>query len=176
MKKYLKLLYIALFAMMSVSLTACGDDDDEPDGGNSNRKYSCNLTIDGNKFKSKIIAGEIWKHNGYDALTIWVNDITYYNDGYIIFEITYPELIEEGADVSKNCSINIDDAHDIYMGYGEVKSGTVTVTKYDKANSIITVKFDNVTFKEANPFKDETVVVNGTMTSPLNGADNPAKL
>lgn len=33
MKKYLKLLYIALFAMMSVSLTACGDDDDEPDGG-----------------------------------------------------------------------------------------------------------------------------------------------
>ena len=174
MKKYLKLLYIALFAMMSVSLTACGDDDDEPDGGSSKGKYSCNLTIDGNKFKSKIIAGEIWKHNGLDALTIWVNDATYFNEGYIIFE-TDSENVSEGANISEKCTFSMD-VNDVFIMAGVVKKGKVTVTKYDKANSIITVKFDNVTFEEANPFKDETVVVNGTMTSPLNGADKPAKL
>ena len=174
MKKYLRLLYIALFAMMSVSLTACGDDDDEPDGGSSNGKYSCNLTIDGNKFKSKIIAGEIWEHNGLDALSIRVNDATYFIEGYIVFE-TDSENVSEDANISKNCRFSMD-VNDIFMMYGEVKSGTVTFTKYDKAISIITVKFDNVIFKEANPFKDETVVVNGTMTSPLNGVDNLSKL
>lgn len=36
MKKYLYLLFVALFATMSFSLTSCGDDDDEPNGGNGN--------------------------------------------------------------------------------------------------------------------------------------------
>lgn len=34
MKKYLTLLFAALFAAMSFSLTSCGGDDDEPDTGN----------------------------------------------------------------------------------------------------------------------------------------------
>lgn len=33
MKKYLKLLFVALFAAMTVSLYSCKSDDDEPDGG-----------------------------------------------------------------------------------------------------------------------------------------------
>ena len=33
MKKYLKLLFVALFATMTVSLYSCKSDDDEPDGG-----------------------------------------------------------------------------------------------------------------------------------------------
>lgn len=36
MKKYLYLFFVALFATMSFSLTSCGDDDDEPNGGNGN--------------------------------------------------------------------------------------------------------------------------------------------
>ena len=31
MKKYLKLLFVALFATMTFAFTACGDDDDEPE-------------------------------------------------------------------------------------------------------------------------------------------------
>ena len=34
MKKYLYLLFVAIFATLSFSLTSCGDDDDEPNGGN----------------------------------------------------------------------------------------------------------------------------------------------
>ena len=64
---------MALFATMSVALTSCGDDDDEPSAGG---KYSCNLTVNGSKFPSKTIAGEIWNHNGFDAITVWVNDAT----------------------------------------------------------------------------------------------------
>lgn len=33
MKKYLKLLFVALFATMTLSLASCSDDKDEPDGG-----------------------------------------------------------------------------------------------------------------------------------------------
>lgn len=35
MKKYFKLLFVALFAPMTVSLYSCKNDDDEPDGGGS---------------------------------------------------------------------------------------------------------------------------------------------
>lgn len=73
MKKYLYLLFVAIFAIMSVALTSCGDDDNEPSAGG---KYSCNLTVDGAKFPSKTISGEVWFHNGFDALTVWVNDAT----------------------------------------------------------------------------------------------------
>ena len=34
MKKYLKLLFVALFAIMTLSLASCKDDKDEPDGSN----------------------------------------------------------------------------------------------------------------------------------------------
>lgn len=33
MKKYLKLVFVALFATMTLSLTSCKDDKDEPEGG-----------------------------------------------------------------------------------------------------------------------------------------------
>ena len=36
MKKYLYLLFVALFATMSFSLVSCGDDDDEPNVKNGN--------------------------------------------------------------------------------------------------------------------------------------------
>ena len=34
MKKYLKLLFVAIFATMTLSLASCKDDKDEPEGGN----------------------------------------------------------------------------------------------------------------------------------------------
>ena len=36
MKKYLKFLFVALFATMTLSLASCKDDKDEPSGGNYN--------------------------------------------------------------------------------------------------------------------------------------------
>ena len=50
MKKYLKLLFVAIFATMTFALTACGDDD-EPDGapskGNLDKYF---FTVNGEKF------------------------------------------------------------------------------------------------------------------------------
>ncbi|MCH5218223.1 MAG: hypothetical protein J1F07_06710 [Muribaculaceae bacterium] len=51
MKKYLKLLCVALFATMTFAFTACGDDDDEPDGAPSDSNLSSYyFTVNGDKF------------------------------------------------------------------------------------------------------------------------------
>ena len=167
MKKCLYLFFVALFATMSFALTSCGDDDDEPSAGG---EYSCNLTINGSKFPSKKIAGEIWNHNGFDAITVWVNDVTNEN-GYVIFEVTNVNATN-GTNVSDDCSLDVDFGELFLMG-GEVKSGKVTVSNIDRETKTITVQFSNATF--SSPM-GEDVTVNGTMTAPLNGADNKAKL
>lgn len=167
MKKYLYLFFVALFATMSVALTSCGDDDDEPSAGG---KYSCNLTVNGSKFPSKTIAGEIWNHNGFDAITVWVNDATNEN-GYVIFEVTNVNATD-GTNVSEDCSLDVDFGELFLMG-GEVKSGSVTVSKIDREAKTMTITFNNATF--GSPMGDDATV-NGTLTTPLNGADNKVKL
>lgn len=167
MKKYLYLLFVALFATMSVALTSCGDDDDEPSAGG---KYSCNLTVNGSKFPSKTIAGEIWNHNGFDAITVWVNDATNEN-GYVIFEVTNANATD-GTNVSDDCSLDVDFGELFLMG-GEVKSGSVTVSKIDREAKTMTITFNNATF--GSPMGDDATV-NGSLTTPLNGADNKVKL
>lgn len=167
MKKYLYLFFVALFATMSVALTSCGDDDDEPSAGG---KYYCNLTVNGSKFPSKTIAGEIWNHNGFDAITVWVNDATNEN-GYVIFEVTNVNATN-GTNVSDDCSLDVDFGELFLMG-GEVKSGSVTVSKIDREAKTMTITFNNATF--SSPMGDDTTV-NGTLTTPLNGADNKVKL
>lgn len=167
MKKYLYLLFVALFATMSVALTSCGDDDDEPSAGG---KYSCNLTVNGSKFPSKTIAGEIWNHNSFDAITVWVNDATNEN-GYVIFEVTNVNATD-GTNVSDDCSLDVDFGELFLMG-GEVKSGSVTVSKIDRDAKTMTITFSNATF--SSPMGDDATV-NGTLTTPLNGSDNKVKL
>lgn len=167
MKKYFYLFFVALFATMSVALISCGDDDDEPSAGG---KYSCNLTVNGSKFPSKTIAGEIWNHNGFDAITVWVNDATNEN-GYVIFEVTNVNATD-GTNVSRNCSLDVDFGELFLMG-GEVKSGSVTVSKIDRDAKTMTVTFSNAIF--SSPMGDDATV-NGTLTTPLNGADNKVKL
>lgn len=158
---------VALFATMSFALISCGDDDDEPSAGG---KYSCSLTINGSKFPSKTIAGEIWNHNGFDAITLWVNDVTNAN-GYIIFETTNIAATN-GTDISNDCSLDVDFG-DLFLMGGEVKSGKVTVSNIDREAKTITVQFSNAKF--SSPL-GEDVTVNGSMSAPLNGADNKVKL
>lgn len=167
MKKYFQLLMVALFATMSFALTSCGDDDDEPSAGG---KFSCNLTVNSSKFSSKTIAGEIWNHNGFDAITVWVNDVTNEN-GYVIFEVTNVNATD-GTNVSDDCSLDVDFGELFLMG-GEVKSGSVAVSKIDRDAKTMTITFNNATF--SSPMGDDATV-NGTLTTPLNGADNKVKL
>lgn len=168
MKKYLHLLFVALFATMSFALISCGDDDDEPSAGG---KYACNLTVGGTKFPSKTIAGEIWNHNGFDALTVWVNDAT--NEDWLIFETTEIDGLADGVNITTDCTIDLNIGDDIFVGGAEAKSGSVTVKKVDLNAKTISVQFSNVKFN--SPMGGD-VTVNGTFTSPLNGADNKVKL
>lgn len=50
MERYIKLLFVALFATMSFALTSCGDDNDEPDDPNNN---SASFTYNGEKFYTR---------------------------------------------------------------------------------------------------------------------------
>lgn len=59
------------------------------------------------------------------------------------------------------------------MQFGEAQSGSVTIVKYDASAKTVTVKIDNVKFTD---YRGVSATVNGTMTSPLNGAEKPAKL
>lgn len=165
MKKYLHLLLVALFATLSFPLTSCGDDDEPSAGG------ACNLTVDGTKFPSKTVAGEIWKHNGFDALTVWVNDAT--NENYLIFETTEIDGLTYGVNITDDCSLDLSMGDDIFVMSAEVKSGSVMVSKIDLAAKTITVQFSNAKFN--SPMGGD-VTVNGSFTSPLNGADNKVKI
>lgn len=167
MKKYFYFLFVALFATMSFALTSCGDDDDEPTVVG---KYSCNLTVNGTKFPASTISGEIWNHNGFDAITVWVNDITNQN-GYMIFETTEVNA-SNGTDITEDCSLDADFGELFLMG-GEVKCGTVKVASIDRENKVVKIQFTNAKF--ASPLGDDALV-NGTMTAPLKGSDNKAKL
>lgn len=50
MERYIKLLFVALFATMSFALTSCGDDNDEPDEPNNN---SAAFTYNGEKLYTR---------------------------------------------------------------------------------------------------------------------------
>ena len=50
MERYIKLLFVALFATMSFALTSCGDDNDEPDDPNNN---SASFTYNGEKLYTR---------------------------------------------------------------------------------------------------------------------------
>lgn len=168
MKKYLYLLFVAMFATISVALTSCGDDDNEPSAGG---KYACNLTVNGIKLPSKTIAGEIWSHNGFSALTVWVNDAT--NENYLIFETTDIDGLTDGVNITDDCSIALSLGDDVFVMGAVAKSGSVTVSNVDLSAKTITVQFSNAKF--SSPMGGD-VTVNGTFTSPLNGADNNVKL
>lgn len=168
MRKYLYLLFVAMFATMSVALTSCGDDDDEPSAGG---KYTCNLTVDGTKFPSKTIAGEVWNHNGFDALTVWVNDAT--QDDWLIFETTEIDGLTNGVNITNKCSIDLSLGDDVFVMGAEAKSGSITVSNIDLNAKTITVQFSNAKF--SSPMGGD-VTVNGRFTSPLNGADNKVRL
>ena len=150
---------------MSLTLTSCGDDDDEPGNG----KYSCSLTVNGSRFPAKTIAGERWNHNGFDAITVWVNNAT--DENYLIFETTNIEATN-GTDVTDDCSLDASFGDLFTMG-GEPESGSVTVTAIDRAARTITISFNNARF--SSPMGDDCTV-NGTLTAPLNGGENFVKL
>ncbi len=84
MKKQLKsLLYLAMAMIVAVGVSSCSDkDDDGPDGGgNSKRKFSGWVEIDGKKHNVNYAYGEWNDDNTELEFSAWSKDMTKYKAG-----------------------------------------------------------------------------------------------
>lgn len=159
MKKYLKLLFVALFATMTFAFTACGDDDDEPDGGSNNKGVVGELTIDGSLEKFYYIQGG--KNDlGYNA-TAWNKDAR-----NIMFDIYSGDITDysEGSDLSDVLGVTNSLSSNVIFD-GGVISGKVTLDKID--SKYATISFDNAVFKGV--ISSTTFTINGKIKLPIEG-------
>lgn len=164
MKKYLSLLLVALFTTFSFTLTSCGDDDDEPDGG----KGKATLTINGQNYKEHTTTGASSTITDYGTRLGIKIDAELYpakSDELDLFPMANISLETESVTLTKGTTLSINDGYvemmtDVMEGekYDEIKSGKVTVS--DIAGSTVTLKFDNL--KLAND-DNKTVTINGTL-------------
>ena len=164
MKKYLHLLLVALFATMSFALTSCGDDDDEPNGGNG----SASLTINGQGYKEHATTGATSTITDYGTrLGIKIEAELYpaKSDETDFYPRAHISLLAESATLSKGMTLTLNKGYvemvtDIMEGdrYDEIKSGKVTVTEV--AGSTVTLNFDNLKVADDN---NKTITINGSL-------------
>lgn len=160
MKKYLNFLYIALLAMMSVSLTAC--EDNEPStftvNGTSYGIHKATgatntFTDYGSRLGSKIEA-ELYPSKS--------NQMEFYPRVHVSLETPSGEL-------SKGMNLDITGGYVEYITYAmegttyeNIQSGNVTVSNV--SSSSVTLKFNRFTLKNDG----ETLVLDGTLSFSYN--------
>lgn len=164
MKKYLSLLFVALFATMSFALTSCGDEDDEPNGVNG----SASLTINGQGYKEHATTGATSTITDYGTrLGIKIEAELYPAklDETDFYPRAHISLEAESATLSKGMTLTLNDGYiemitDVMEGdrYDEIKSGKVTVTEI--AGSTVTLNFDNLKIADDD---DKTTTINGSL-------------
>ncbi len=164
MKKYLSLLFVALFATMSFALTSCGDDNDEPDGGDS----KASLTINGQGYKEHPTTGANSTVTDYGtSLGISIKTELYpaKSDETDFYPRAHISLEAESATLSKGMTLTLNDGYiemitDVMEGdrYDEIKSGKVTVTEI--SGSTVTLNFDNLKVADDD---DKTITINGSL-------------
>lgn len=167
MKKYLHLLLVALFATMSFALTSCGDDNDEPDGGNG----KASLTINGQGYKEHATTGASSTITDYSSvrpdLGIKIEAELYpaKSDETDFYPRAHISLEAESATLSKGMTLTLNDGYiemitDVMEGdrYDEIKSGKVIVTEI--SGSTVTLNFDNLKVADDD---DKTITINGSL-------------
>lgn len=119
MERYIKLLFVALFATMSFALTSCGDDNDEPDDPNDvslvgTWKHTINFSAD-------------WWQTDYtqiknDGTYITITDV--YCMGYSDVSVEYGKWNRDG----NKLTVKADDPSDegIYFDTATIKKLTKT--------------------------------------------------
>ncbi|MCM1220919.1 MAG: hypothetical protein NC548_41180 [Lachnospiraceae bacterium] len=170
-KKYLYLLFVAIFATMSVALTSCGDDDeDEPnlDSGNSA------LTINGKTYYVHETGGATPSLRNYTLSNLNTAQVDLELYGSTDESELYPRChvnIETEAlatPLSKGVKLRLTDNNSTYAEmtvgfmdidrYTEYKSGSVSIEA--ASTSSVTLKFDNVKFADDD---NQTLTINGTI-------------
>ncbi len=151
MKKYLYLFFVALFATMSLTLTSCGDDDDEPNDPTTGKME---LTIDGKKHVFTNTMSNV-SGNEYSCLV-------YNNDNQLNFSIYGWNDVEKGTALTdENFTLTWSTDNAII---GMPTSNTaVKVTAKDSKN--VTISFNNAKFEDMRGY--ESFTVDGAITLPL---------
>ena len=175
MERYIKLLFVALFATMSFALTSCGNDDDEPDAPNNDTAtFAYNGeklyvrdsgTLDNIKIDNMMQMGfALYKtsdpYSGGDldlypmasvTLEIKPFDVTSTSKGTKLEVITSRYTWIE--DYSKGFSIGSSSVEDVEY-YFKPTAGEVTFEGYDSNNNTVNIK---VNLTMANPSKSVTL-------------------
>ena len=148
MKKYLSLLFVALFATMSFALTSCGDDDEPNDPTTGNME----LTIDGKKYSFSHPMANV-DNNQYYCLVS--NDDCQL--GFLILD--WDEVSTGTALTDDNFELNWTTDEAIMA----VPSSNASVKVKEKNSKSITITFNNAKFEA----RYESFTVNGTITLPI---------
>lgn len=175
MKKYLKLLYVAVFAAMSFGLTACGNDDDNPEGENN---ATSTITINGKGYKTHPYGGaaSVITDYGTERLGSYIEAELYPagSDESDLFPHVGIYLYTGPGKPKKGTTLDINDQNVAYVtgimevtNYDEYKSGKVTVA--DVKGSTVTLSFDN--FKVTND-DNQTMTINGTLPYEYRNIDD----
>lgn len=165
MKKYLSLLFVALFATMSFALISCGDDNDEPESGNG----KASLTINGQGYKEHSTTGANSTVTDYGtSLGISIKAELYpaNSDETDFFPHANISLEANSVALVKGTTLTLNDGYvemvtDVMEGdkYDEIKSGKVTVSEVNGAT--VTLNFDNLKLADDD---NKTVTINGSLT------------
>lgn len=168
MKKYLSLLFVALFATMTFALTSCGDDNDEPDGGNG----KASLTINGQGYKEHSTTGANSTVTDYGtSLGIKIESELYTanSEETDFFPRAHISLEANSVALAKGTTLTLNDGYvemiegagtDGMYGtvYDEIKSGKVTVSEVK--GETVTLNFENLKLADDD---NKTVTINGTL-------------
>lgn len=155
-KNYFKFLSVlVMVCCISISFSACGDDDDIDNGGNT----KSSLTVDGKSVEITDLEAEY--EDGVFAF--WVNDVqTTDKRVYIQAEFSSKESINTETDVTSKFSILFqrNKGSEWFMQDG-YQSGKIIVKNVDNSKKVLTVEF-----KEAKYLSNlkKSVVINGTLT------------
>lgn len=170
MKKYLYSLMVAMLATMSFALTACGDDDDEPDGGNGAKvtfayegAITETLEVEEATWSARsqtVVGSEHFDLTGGATFAARFGDDENMNVAHL--QIQTRQTVEEGKSL-------VVDPDALFFNYGvELRfqeiGGEVKVKKV--SGDKITLEFKNFSFLRETGSHGNTqkVTVNGTIT------------
>ena len=152
MKKYLSLLFVALLATLSLGLTSCGNDDDEPNDPTTGK---IELTIDG---KNHVFTHTMANLNGD-----MYNCLVYNNDNQLNFSIYDWDNVLKGSYLTDE-NFTLTWSTDEVITAMPTSNTSVKVNAKDSKN--ITISFTNAKFEDMRGY--ESFTVNGTITLPIN--------
>lgn len=157
MSKYFKLLFVALFAAMSMSLMSCGDDDDEPGGS------SGSLTINGVKYREN--PAMLW-NGSWEEGTFTVSVLDKDNN-FCAYSFDFEpeeETVKVGDDFAEmSLTMLVMDVTEASMCTFDYVSGSVVAKSFGK--DTMTVEFKNLKMEGETLMGEEaSYVFNGTAT------------